>query len=295
VCVCARVCLCACVRGRLRIITLRHGKTMGGYDGTETCELVEAYILKLITLKHGKSFGLYRDDGLGVSDKTPKEIENIKKDVYRIFFENGLKITIETNEKIINSVDTTLNLTNKTYKPYTKPNSSTKYIHSKSNHPASIISNLPSSVNKLPSNEKIFTQSTYNHQNLLNQSGYKHQLQFLPRTLTNNTQHEPRNRKKKVVWYNPPYSQHATTKIVNKNNIKVSYSCMPKIKQTINAHNYRLLKKRKQQNVGNPQKKLQLQRKRKLSAERKLSGELSNIPSNCGNYRKQACNIHWSK
>jgi len=93
------------VRGRLRIITLRHGKTMGGYDGTETCELVEAYILKLITLKHGKSFGLYRDDGLGVSDKTPKEIENIKKDVYRIFFENGLKITIETNEKIINSVD----------------------------------------------------------------------------------------------------------------------------------------------------------------------------------------------
>jgi len=281
--------------------------TIGGYDGTETCELVGAYILNLITLKHGKSFGLYRDDGLGVSDKTPKEIENIKKDICKIFSENVLKITIEANKKIINFLDT-----------YTKPNSSTKYIHSKSNHPASIISNLPSSINKrlssISSNEKILTQSTYNHQNLLNQSGYKHQLQFLPRTQTNNTQQKSRNRTRKVVWYNPPYSQHVTTKIaknffkimieefpkqhplykmINKNNIKVSYSCMPNIKQTINAHNNRLLEKQKQQKK--PPEKLQLQRKRKLSAERKLSGEQSYIPSNCGNYRKRACNMHWPK
>jgi len=72
---------------------------MGGYDGAETCELVGAYILNSITLKHGKSFGLYRDDGLGVSDKTPREIENIKKDICKIFSENGLKITIKANKK----------------------------------------------------------------------------------------------------------------------------------------------------------------------------------------------------
>jgi len=71
----------------------------------------------------------------------------------------------------MNFLDTTLNRNNKTYTPYTKPKSSTKYIHNKSNHPLSIISNLPLSVNKrlssISSNEKIFTQSTYNHQNFL--------------------------------------------------------------------------------------------------------------------------------
>jgi len=77
--------------------------TMGGYDGAETCELVEAYILNLITQKHGKSFGLYKDDGLRVSNKIPKEIENIKKDVCKIFSENGLKITIEANKKLSTS------------------------------------------------------------------------------------------------------------------------------------------------------------------------------------------------
>jgi len=46
---------------------------MGGYDGAETCELVGAYILNLITQKHGKSFGLYRDNGLGVSEKHQKK------------------------------------------------------------------------------------------------------------------------------------------------------------------------------------------------------------------------------
>jgi len=74
--------------------------------------------------------------------------------------------------------------------------------------------------------------------------------------------------------------QHQLYKIINKNNIRVTYSCMPNIKQT---NNNRLLEKQKQQNKT-PRKKLQLQRKRKLSAERKLSGEQSYIPSNCGNY-----------
>jgi len=90
---------------------------------------------------------------------TPREIKNIRKDICKVFSENGLKITIKAHKKIINFLETTLNLNNKTYTPYTKPNSSTKYINNKSKHPA-----------------------TYNHRNLLNQSGYKHQLQFRPRT-----------------------------------------------------------------------------------------------------------------
>jgi len=50
-----------------------------------------------------------------VSNKTPKEIENMKKDICKILSENGLKIIIEENKKIINILDPTLNLNKKTY------------------------------------------------------------------------------------------------------------------------------------------------------------------------------------
>jgi len=43
--------------------------------------------------------------------------------------------------------------------------------------------------------------------------------------------------------------QYPLYKTINKNNIKVSYSCMPNIKQTINAHNNTILEKQKQQNT----------------------------------------------
>jgi len=42
--------------------------------------------------------------------------------------------------------------------------------------------------------------------------------------------------------------QHPIYKIINKNYIKVSYSCMPNKKQTINAHNNRIIETQKQQN-----------------------------------------------
>ena len=36
--------------------------TMGSYDGTETCELVEAFLLHNSKEKYGNNFGLYRDE-----------------------------------------------------------------------------------------------------------------------------------------------------------------------------------------------------------------------------------------
>jgi len=53
--------------------------TLGGYYGTNRCKLVGAYILNIITQQHGENFGLYRDYGLGATNKTPKERENVKK------------------------------------------------------------------------------------------------------------------------------------------------------------------------------------------------------------------------
>ena len=122
--------------------------TMGNYDGAESCELVGAFLLHKIKEKHGNNFGLYRDDGFGITNATPRQVELIKKDLCTIFSEHGLKITIEANKKIVNFLDVTLNLSNGTYMPYTKPNNIPLYIHKKSNHPPQIIKNIPKSINK---------------------------------------------------------------------------------------------------------------------------------------------------
>ena len=64
--------------------------------------------------------------------------------------------------------------------------------------------------------------------------------------------------KRQIIWFNPPYSKYVTKKLgkffsslidkhflshhelhksFNRNNVKVSYSCLPNIKSVINAHN----------------------------------------------------------
>jgi len=57
--------------------------TMGSFDGAEMCELVGCYLLSLLAEKYGQNIGLYRDDGLAAFNKTPQEIEKIKKNCAR--------------------------------------------------------------------------------------------------------------------------------------------------------------------------------------------------------------------
>ena len=82
--------------------------TMGSDDGAETCELLGCFLLHQITTKHGNNFGLYRDDGLGISSKSPREVELIEKDLCAIFRKHGLKITIVANKKCVDFLDVTL-------------------------------------------------------------------------------------------------------------------------------------------------------------------------------------------
>ena len=61
--------------------------TMGSYDGTESCELVGTYLLHNIKERCGNAcnFGLYRDDGLGVTEASPRQAKLIKKELCSIF------------------------------------------------------------------------------------------------------------------------------------------------------------------------------------------------------------------
>ena len=64
--------------------------TMGSWDGAESSDLIGLYML--FPLKDfGVNLGLYRDDGLGVLNKRPQQVERIKKQICQKFRENGLK------------------------------------------------------------------------------------------------------------------------------------------------------------------------------------------------------------
>ena len=56
------------------------------------------------------------------------------------------KITIEANKKVVNFLDVTLDLNTGIFKPFSKPSNTALYVHSKSNHPPSIIRNIPESI-----------------------------------------------------------------------------------------------------------------------------------------------------
>ena len=110
----------------------RFDVTMGSNDGAEVCELVGLYILSILSRKYKKSdIGLYRDDGLAIfkSMSGPK-MERIKKDIIATFKKLNLKIVIESNMKIVNFLDVTLNLSDGSFSPYRKPNGESLYINS---------------------------------------------------------------------------------------------------------------------------------------------------------------------
>ena len=123
--------------------------TMGSYDGAEVCELVGLFILNGLSSEYGKeSIGLYRDDGLAIfKNISGLQAERIRKNITRHFKNHRLKITIQTNLKIVNYLDVTFNLTDGSYYPYRKPNNLPQYINIKSNHPPNIIKQLPASIN----------------------------------------------------------------------------------------------------------------------------------------------------
>ena len=121
---------------------------IGAYDGAEVCELVEKFLLHKLSLKYNKNnIGLYCDDGLAIFKNIsgPKS-EKIKKNIRKLFKENQLDIVIQCNMKTVNYLDVTLNLENSTYRPYQKENNQIKYINIESNHPLSIIKQLPLSI-----------------------------------------------------------------------------------------------------------------------------------------------------
>ena len=96
---------------------------MGSYDGAEICELVGLFILNHLSKKFGKeSIGLYRDDGLAlIKSKSARLADKTRKELHNIFELFDLKITAESNLRIVNFLDVTFDLNNGKYRPIGSP------------------------------------------------------------------------------------------------------------------------------------------------------------------------------
>ena len=74
---------------------------IGCCDRAEVCELVGTYLLNnLKVVIAEENTGLYRDDGRGlVENMSGPAVERNKKELVKIFKNNGLSITAKTNIK----------------------------------------------------------------------------------------------------------------------------------------------------------------------------------------------------
>ena len=100
----------------------------------------------------------------------------------------------------------------------------------------------------------------------LRKSGYGYHLKYRPQlpSTSQHTKTQKRRRTRNITWFNPPFSDNVTTNIgkkffnllnncfppehklhplLNKNTVKLSYSCMANMDQIISAHNKHVLTK----------------------------------------------------
>ena len=108
--------------------------------------------------------------------------ERKQKELIRLFKQDNLSITIETNIRTVNFLETTFNIMNNTYKPYRKPNDEPLYINKHSNHPPSVLRQLPKSISKriseISSSQEIFKQSVPIYEKALKDSGFNEKLLY---------------------------------------------------------------------------------------------------------------------
>ena len=76
------------------------------------------------------------------------EVTRKKKELKKIFKNNGLSITVKTITKTADFLDIHFDLVKEIYQPYKKPNDDPLYINIKANHPTSILQQLPKSISK---------------------------------------------------------------------------------------------------------------------------------------------------
>ena len=140
-----------------------------------------------------------------------------------------------------------------------------------SNHPPLITKRIPQSIQKrlstISCSKKVFDNCKGDYNKALREAGHKENIKYQ----TDKTKKDcNRKRRRKVIWFNPPYNvkvlnnvgkrflslvskhfpaDHKLHKIFNRNTLKISYSCMPNMATRIKAHNKKILSNSSSNNV----------------------------------------------
>ena len=130
-----------------------------------------------------ENVGLYRGDGLGgISSYSGPVLDRTRRNIIALFKKEVLNIIIETNLVETDFLDVTFNILTQKYFPYHRPNNDPLYINAKSNHPPTIIKDLPKMINKhlsdLSFNEDEFKRAKPLYENALKESGYKAEMKY---------------------------------------------------------------------------------------------------------------------
>ena len=266
--------------------------TMGAPDGAEVCELVGLFLLSEVKRDFPLlEFGLYRDDGLAVHGRLSKrDLERTQQNLRELFAKHGLRVTFENphNTMAVNFLDVTLDLGTESYKPYRKPNDRPLYVHVDSNHPPNVLKQIPLGINKrlanISSSKEAFEKAIPAYQKALGESGYKHKLEMPTESATDAHRNAAsRKQKRRIIYYNPPFNMALKTKfgkkflelvskhfprhhklypILNRNTLKISYSCTANIKRIIQGHNKKVLKEKRKTTTTEKECNCQASRKK---------------------------------
>ena len=122
--------------------------------------------------------------------------------------------------------------------------------------------NISKKINNLSVDETTFDKSKDLYNNILAGSGFKNKITFQKQQNTSTVTNNAKNRKRKIIWFNPPLNLNVSTNIgkkffsllgkhfskthqlqnlLNRNNLKVSYSSLTNFKSVLNGHNKNIL------------------------------------------------------
>ena len=116
----------------------------------------------------------------------------------------------------------TLNLLNNVYKPFLKTDQYSSYINVYSNHPKTIIKQVPKAVKlrirNLSAKEKILQESSKIYKDALKNSGFREGFTYQEENIPNdikkvNKKCCQKNRKRKIMWFNPTFCRLASINV----------------------------------------------------------------------------------
>ena len=143
---------------------------------------------KVSKLFEKSSISLYRDDGLSIfRNYNGHQSHKVIKDLTKLFKRYQLNLDIKYNLKIVDYLDISFDLNTGIYKPFNKLINKPLYISASSNHPPSVLKQIPKSVSKSVTanscNEDIFCKSPPFYNSILQDCRFNENIKYCPEEL----------------------------------------------------------------------------------------------------------------